>query len=371
LVKSVNKENIFRYFIIFFTAGFSGFCLFDFLYGGVFSFGIFFVLAGLFIWIFFEAYIRIQHNVDARSWMLRTITEKAIADSQKNTELKIKREISESFFVIKNDLEFRLLNLRDEMKDSFNLLRSDSKEAHKNIALSFISLERNILRAEKELALLKKLQEDLLKQERDNLEKNLVGIKKTEKDINLIKEKSAYILRMAEILWIQSRKDALLRLAPDIFEQKSVLYIGASKERAQILEEFIKNRYNITILEAFKPNAEYWRSLGVANKVIEGDVRNFNSEEKFDVVFWWHGPEHIEKREFPPVLKNFERMANKVIVLACPWGEYKQGANYDNEFEIHHSAYYEGDFEKLGFKTSYLGKRDFVGSNICAVKYVN
>jgi hypothetical protein len=175
---------------------------------------------------------------------------------------------------------------------------------------------------------------------------------------------------MSEISFIEQRKNSLLRVAQDIFNFKSVLYIGAHKERSQILEEFLKNNYKITLLEVFKPNVDYWKSSGLIDEVVEGDVRTFDSDKKFDVVFWWHGPEHIKEGELLPTLSRIEEIAEKMVVLGCPWGECDQGVSYGNEFETHHTIFNEGYFEKLGYKTDYLGRRDLRLSNICAVKYV-
>ena len=103
--------------------------------------------------------------------------------------------------------------------------------------------------------------------------------------------------------------------------------------------------------------------------VICGDIKNFNSNKKYDIIFWWHGPEHLLKEDIPSTLINLEHMCNNIIILGCPWGEYKMdnvifnpaGHNSHNDYDI---------FENLGYTVECLGAKNVHGSNITAVKYI-
>lgn len=168
----------------------------------------------------------------------------------------------------------------------------------------------------------------------------------------------------------ENRAVHLQNLAPNLFEAKSVLYIGARIDRADFLANFLNSGCEVTLLEIHKPNVDYFRTVSGITEVIEGDVTKFESEKKFDVVFWWHGPEHIEKSKLAETLAKLESMATKTIILGCPWGAVPQGANFvtENPYEKHVSYFDLGEFEKLGYKTDYSGLKDNPGSNIIAIK---
>jgi len=168
------------------------------------------------------------------------------------------------------------------------------------------------------------------------------------------------------------RKASLLRLCPNIFKGgDTVLYIGAKGERIDFGKEFSKCGDEITIVEAFRENVLACRRMQFVSKVIHSDIRSFQpGKEKWDIVFWWHGPEHVYKSQIESSLSHIERMANKSVVLGCPWGVYGQGAVGGNEFEEHKATIFPKDFERLGYTVEALGKENELGSNITAVKYV-
>ena len=168
-----------------------------------------------------------------------------------------------------------------------------------------------------------------------------------------------------------ARTKSLKGLIPDIFSHSTVLYVGARTERFDYGEEFMDSRYKITVLEVYKENVDYLKTIPWITEVIHGDVRWFTSDKKWDIVFWWHGPEHIHKKELPLTLKNLESMANKAVVLGCPWGKYDQHALEGNPYEVHVSAYGFEDFINLEYSVDCIGKKDIPRlSNLTAVKYI-
>ena len=164
----------------------------------------------------------------------------------------------------------------------------------------------------------------------------------------------------------KAREKQLLEAIPEITNFKTVLYIGANKVRAQMLNLFKKE--NVIILEVWPQNAEDMRQEGY--NVIEADVRDLPSLDigKFDAVIWWHGPEHVEEKKLPAILKAMEQKAKKAAIVACPWGRYEQGAVRGNPYEIHRSHLYPEFFIKLGWSVSTIGKKDRRGSNLLAWK---
>lgn len=164
---------------------------------------------------------------------------------------------------------------------------------------------------------------------------------------------------------------------PDLFDGSSyrtVLYVGANKRRQYFLDWFERAGYvQIVVLEAFEENAEFLKAeidaRMMAIEVVHGDVRDASKiPGKFDVAFFWHGPEHLQKEEIKLTLKNLET-ASKVVVLGCPHGVYRQGAEYGNPYEEHLSAIYPQLLEELGYETDVMGMADEQSSNILAWKF--
>ena len=168
------------------------------------------------------------------------------------------------------------------------------------------------------------------------------------------------------------------RNLPELFgtTYNSVLYVGANQRRQHFVSDFEAAGYErIVILEAFQANYEFLRKKFASSppyEVIHGDVRNAEevANGTYDVVFFWHGPEHLHSDEIGPVLAKLERMAGKVIVLGMPHGRYDQGPEYGNPYEEHLAAIYPQFLEDLGYSCETLMEADQRGSNITAWKYV-
>ena len=171
------------------------------------------------------------------------------------------------------------------------------------------------------------------------------------------------------------RTKSILKLAPDLFNYKSVLYIGATPPEINkqynnpesgmfYLEEFKQAGYEITIVEAYSPNCEPLINKH-HYKVHNCSIEDFDSG-KYDVVFWWHGPEHVEKKKLPGILEKIEEIANHLVVLGCPWGRYKLGPIHGNPYQEHKSYLYPKSFP--GYEIDCIGPVDIPGSNLAAVK---
>lgn len=311
-----------------------------------------------------EAYLRIQHNIDKKFKNIASkIEDKAgnikyelleNAHEAENLEEKIfdkfeaaEKNNSDKLSVVKNDIEFELLNLKHA-----------SEETAEKILDSMDAIRLNDINNIKENQLNNKKYFD-------------ESIKAQGSDVKGCLDPMLNLMRgLSEIYTIEEQKKSVLKIAPDVLSQKTVLYVGARPSRSFFLEEFFKNGFHVAVLEIFKENVDYLRTCPYIDEIIEGDVRTFDFSKKFDVIFWWHGPEHIQESELERTLKRLESIANKMVVLGCPWGIYKQGEIYGNIYETHLSQYSEGYFEKLGYRVDYFGRRDLTDSNISAVKYV-
>lgn len=167
------------------------------------------------------------------------------------------------------------------------------------------------------------------------------------------------------------RTKSLHRLIPNLYKHKSVLYVGARTDRMDYGEEFKNAGYKIDIIEIFKKNVDYLLQIPWINDVYHQDVRSVIVPEKYDIVFWWHGCEHIPSEDLEDTLYKLEKIAKVAVVLGMPWGYYKQRALLGNPNEEHISYNEHGVFEKRGYEVECLGLINVKGSNLTAVKYVN
>lgn len=171
---------------------------------------------------------------------------------------------------------------------------------------------------------------------------------------------------------VEARKEQLLRSIPDVLDYKTLLYVGANTRRMEMVDLFMVKGYKIDVLEIWPQNAielgEWNRVTKALNEIIIGDIRSFAASRHYDVVMWWHGPEHVKTDELPGILARLETLARKVVVLACPCGLYPQGETGGNPYEVHEQSIYPQNFRDLNYKINILGKTDKPGSNLIGWK---
>ncbi len=91
-------------------------------------------------------------------------------------------------------------------------------------------------------------------------------------------------------------------------------------------------------------------------RVLRGDVTAFarSTNEKFDLIIWWHGPEHVEQDQLAPTLKGLESMCSGAIVIGCPDGDtpYEDPEGDDR----HRCAITESLLHDLGYQTRLIDR---------------
>jgi len=287
-------------------------------------------------------YFRVQHNID-RKFM------KSIA------EIKlIKTNFSNSLASAEDRLNNNISKTGNQMIGQLALLDSEADN----------KIKRNINEINNKLS-------KNLNEVNNKLSKNLAEM--NNKFSTALNYQSRKVSQILQTYIKDKRRESLIKNIPKIFDYKNVLYIGARKDRYDFLEDFQRKGYKIDVLEIFKPNAEYLKTLPWISEVIEGDVTKFKTKKKYDVVFWWHGPEHIEENKVKQTLKSLELITKKIIVLGCPWGTVAQEPSIEEEnpYEKHISYFDDGYFESLGYKTEYSGVKNLMGSNILSFKTKN
>ena len=181
-----------------------------------------------------------------------------------------------------------------------------------------------------------------------------------------------------------ARKRQLLKFIPEILKCESMLYIGANPRRFELMDLFWAEapQMKVDVMEAWEPNVEGLKALnakyGIFRNILHDDIRDYadldgigDEQEYFgsyDVVMFWHGPEHLKIQEIPPVLEAMERAAEKLVILGCPWGKYPQGNVGGNPFEEHNSVLYPRMFQQWGYNTATIKKPNKRGGHILAWK---
>lgn len=174
----------------------------------------------------------------------------------------------------------------------------------------------------------------------------------------------------------QRREEQLLRCVPDVIDPGTVLYVGGKPERLQMINVFASRGATIDVMEAWRPNVDALVAWNVEKKIfrtiIRGNIRRIGDipVSKYDVVMFWHGPEHVAREDLPFVLLNMEAIATRLVILASPWGRYFQDSINGNPFEKHVSHLYPIDFEAFGYRVDAIGAKDKKGSNLLAWKRV-
>ncbi|HUW11696.1 MAG TPA: hypothetical protein VM537_18340 [Anaerolineae bacterium] len=171
---------------------------------------------------------------------------------------------------------------------------------------------------------------------------------------------------------VEAARLAQLRaFCPEIFGKGTLLYVGASPRRSQFLPQLLAAGRDVTLLEIWPANAEHFRGWpGV--QVVCGDVCAVEGlilpEERYDVAFWWHGPEHIPGSDLHRAMAGLERRARQVVV-GCPWGVSRQATVDGNPHQQHVTTLHPENFVALGYRVNIIGKVNSGSrSNILAVK---
>ncbi len=173
----------------------------------------------------------------------------------------------------------------------------------------------------------------------------------------------------------------LLRNVPDFLEHPRVLYVGGNRSRLQLVHELhwagaTMDGATIDIVEIFRP---YLRELHTLNKtreyfrsIIAGDVRRLGvaiGAAKYDLVVWWHGPEHVDRHDLPRALACLEAAATSLAVVGCPHGHCGQGVTQDgNVHQRHRTHWMPEDFVGLGWQAATLKPEPGLDSHLVGWK---
>lgn len=96
------------------------------------------------------------------------------------------------------------------------------------------------------------------------------------------------------------------------------------------------------------------------------DIKNIDDiwgDNTIDAIFWSHGPEHIHRHEWKDTFSKLEKVAQRVVILQCPWGNAYNG-------DVGHlsPSIQEDEFKKYGYTVFVMGTVDTRHANILAYK---
>jgi hypothetical protein len=179
------------------------------------------------------------------------------------------------------------------------------------------------------------------------------------------------------------RLEQMTRCIPDVFDYSTMLYIGAKAKKTypcgmQMVPDFKEAGYKIDVLEIWQPNILSLIKLNNQNnifdRIIEGDVKEIEKavQGRYDIISWWHGPEHIKMTETESTLEKLSGLAKIMVIVASPYGRHKQDEFRGNPHEKHLSAVYPEFYEELGdgWKWDAIGQRDVTMGNLLAWKRI-
>lgn len=178
-----------------------------------------------------------------------------------------------------------------------------------------------------------------------------------------------------------SQHDLIMQNVSQLYNPKNapldILYIGAHHKEFLMAYSLVETGHSLTLLELNEQFAKRYTlekyEHELFDNIIVGDVRNLDptalkvlrgawpSPPLFNVVIWWHGPEHIHRHEVNPTIASLERITKRLVVLACPWGKTHMDRKVDNgkiPGQVHLSQLYPEDFEILGYQTATIGFAD-------------
>lgn len=112
-----------------------------------------------------------------------------------------------------------------------------------------------------------------------------------------------------------------------------------------------KKNFKVTGVDIFSPYLRLAKKTGAYSRLIRQDINKLTFPDKsFDIVICNHVIEHLKKEDGLKLLKCFEKIARKKIIVVTPIGFLEQDERDDNKHQRHLSSWVPHDFSKLGYK---------------------
>ncbi len=154
----------------------------------------------------------------------------------------------------------------------------------------------------------------------------------------------------------------LMQCVPDLMKYQTCLYIGGNRARLQLVPALKWAGYRMDIMEIWKPYLQELRFLNEKKeyfrRILRGDVTKPILDvvkERYDLVVWWHGCEHVDEEALPVALANIQKVARRLAVCAAPHGHCGQGVTKDgNTYQRHRYDVMPEHIQHCGWHTGTL-----------------
>lgn len=153
------------------------------------------------------------------------------------------------------------------------------------------------------------------------------------------------------------RAKTLEDVVPLLAGMQSLLHVGEQmREGWEFWPDWFKAHgiEAFDCLEIYGPNVEALRAMPRWRRVYRADVRQvalLDAPEQADIVFWWHGPEHVPTLDFEPAIDGLiHAFTPKLIILGVPWGPHRNWEHkFKNPASYHRSIWYPADLTARGY----------------------
>lgn len=108
-------------------------------------------------------------------------------------------------------------------------------------------------------------------------------------------------------------------------------------ERVSVLEIFPKN---LGDFEVQCWSGKYGSDGGTIGTILGNacQIGDYVSPGEFDIIFFDHGPEHLDPQDFVLATQELKEHAGKLLLYSAPWGEWPQGEEDGNCHEVHRTV---------------------------------
>lgn len=132
---------------------------------------------------------------------------------------------------------------------------------------------------------------------------------------------------------------------------KTVLDVGCGQGYPMKLLKMVRRDIQITGIDLFDDYIKAARKSGVFEKVIKGDVTKLRiKKDSYDAVICFQVIEHVTKKDGMQMLKVFENIAKKQVIITTPV-EYFEHPDMDgNKLQRHLSVWSKREFQDLGYR---------------------
>lgn len=166
-------------------------------------------------------------------------------------------------------------------------------------------------------------------------------------------------------IWVERRKRVLEEI-PGVFDNKSVLYIGANARAFGLGDDVLANSDVVDIVEIDPGRCDEMRGVAGIRNVVRADISTYAKHvDHYDAVMWFSGPSVIPSRSLAlDTVDVLAEKADRLLLIMVPFGQrpytWEEVKRMSEEYPLHYDwmrgVYYERDFSK--YNTFTIGPQD-------------